>query len=182
MKNPEIGTLLKVDTPHTTALALVSAAFILINSKVGDRLLMSPARSLGECSVTVPNERLDTLQQQALDAFIERVRTENYEWLMEEEDRLSRYATMLPDLQRGLPVPAEYKQETPGSDSDLNAYDVVFYAGDCNAGAKTIASACPFCMTMLSDGLKDQEKEGLVRQLDVVELLAESCLPPLAAE
>jgi ERCC4-related helicase len=64
----------------------------IINTKVGDRLLMSPARSLGEHSGSVPSERLDTLQQQAFDAFIERVQTENYEWLMEEEERLSRYA------------------------------------------------------------------------------------------
>jgi Fe-S oxidoreductase len=41
-------------------------------------------------------------------------------------------------------------------------------------GAQAIASACPFCMTMLSDGLKAHEREE-VRQLDVVELLAESC-------
>ncbi len=43
-----------------------------------------------------------------------------------------------------------------------------------NTGAATIASACPFCMTMLGDGLKATEKEQ-IRQLDVVELLAESC-------
>jgi hypothetical protein len=30
-------------------------------------------------------------------------------------------------------------------------------------------------MTMLSDGLKSKEKESAIRQLDVVELLAESC-------
>jgi hypothetical protein len=58
-------------------------------------------------------------------------------------DRLARYAKMLPGLQRGLPVPEEYKRETPGTDSDLNAYDVVYYAGDCNAGAKTIAINLP---------------------------------------
>jgi len=57
--------------------------------------------------------------------------------------RLQRYAAMLPDLQRGLPVPDAYKQESPGSDSDLNAYDVIYYAGDCNAGAKTIAINLP---------------------------------------
>lgn len=57
--------------------------------------------------------------------------------------RLQRYAAMLPDLQRGLPVPNAYKQESPGSDSDLNAYDVIYYAGDCNAGAKTIAINLP---------------------------------------
>ena len=39
--------------------------------------------------------------------------------------RLARYASMLPALQRGLPVPDEYKRETPGTDSELNAYDVV---------------------------------------------------------
>lgn len=57
--------------------------------------------------------------------------------------RLSRYAAMLPDLQKSLPVDARYKTETPGSDSDLNAYDVVYYAGDCNAGSKTIAINLP---------------------------------------
>ncbi len=50
---------------------------------------------------------------------------------------------MLPDLQRGIPVPEEYKKETPGTDSDLNAYDVIYYAGDCNAGSKTIAINLP---------------------------------------
>jgi hypothetical protein len=57
--------------------------------------------------------------------------------------RLAKYAAMLPDLQRGLPVPEEYKKEIPGADADLNAYDVVFYAGDCNAGSKTIAINLP---------------------------------------
>ncbi len=57
--------------------------------------------------------------------------------------RLAKYAALLPDLQKGLPVPSEYKRETPGTDSDLNAYDVVYYAGDCNAGSKTIAINLP---------------------------------------
>ncbi|MCP3962095.1 MAG: Zn-dependent hydrolase [bacterium] len=58
-------------------------------------------------------------------------------------ERLAKYAAMLPDLQRGLPVPEEYKREEPGTNSDLNAYDVVYYAGDCNAGSKTIAINLP---------------------------------------
>ncbi len=58
-------------------------------------------------------------------------------------DRLSKYAAFLPELQKGLPVPAKYKAEKPGSDADLNAYDVVYYAGDCNAGSKTIAINLP---------------------------------------
>ena len=57
--------------------------------------------------------------------------------------RLARYTAMLPELQRGLPVDARYKAETPGSDSDLNAYDAVYYAGDANAGSKTIAINLP---------------------------------------
>ncbi|HEX2206489.1 MAG TPA: hypothetical protein VHG93_02345 [Longimicrobium sp.] len=57
--------------------------------------------------------------------------------------RLSRYAALLPALQRGLPVPEQYKRETPGTDSDLNAYDVVYYAGESNAGSKTIAINLP---------------------------------------
>lgn len=58
-------------------------------------------------------------------------------------NRLSKYADVLPDLQEGLPVDEEYKQEEPGRDSDLNAYDAVYYAGDANAGSKTIAINLP---------------------------------------
>lgn len=57
--------------------------------------------------------------------------------------RLAKFSAYLPELQKGLPVDAAYKQETPGTDSDLNAYDVVYYAGDCNAGSKTIAINLP---------------------------------------
>ena len=57
--------------------------------------------------------------------------------------KLDRFAAFLPQFQKDLPVPAEYKSETPGSDSDLGAYDAVFYAGDCNAGSKTIAINLP---------------------------------------
>lgn len=57
--------------------------------------------------------------------------------------RLARYADFLPSLQASLPVPDAYKAETPGTDTELNAYDVVFYAGDCNAGSKTIAINLP---------------------------------------
>lgn len=57
--------------------------------------------------------------------------------------KLARYAAFLPELQRGLPVPEKYKKEKPGTDSDLNAYDVIYYAGDCNAGSKTIAINLP---------------------------------------
>lgn len=57
--------------------------------------------------------------------------------------RLAKYAKFLPELQKTLPVPDKYKQEKPGTDTELNAYDVVFYAGDCNSGSKTIAINLP---------------------------------------
>jgi len=62
---------------------------------------------------------------------------------MEWSARLARFAQFLPELQTGLPVPDEYKREVPGTDADLNAYDVVFYAGHSNAGSKTIAINLP---------------------------------------
>lgn len=58
-------------------------------------------------------------------------------------EKLDRFASMLPDLQKMLPCDEKYKREMPGSNSDLNAYDVIFYAGDCNAGSKTIAINLP---------------------------------------
>ncbi len=58
-------------------------------------------------------------------------------------EKLDFINAALPDLQRSLPVPAEYKSEIPGTQSDLGAYDVIYYAGDCNAGSKTIAINLP---------------------------------------
>ncbi|KPM83674.1 dipeptidyl-peptidase 3 family protein [Pseudoalteromonas lipolytica] len=58
-------------------------------------------------------------------------------------ERLAKFAAFLPELQKGLPVDEKYKQEVPGSDADLNAYDVVYYAGHSNAGSKTIAINLP---------------------------------------
>jgi hypothetical protein len=62
---------------------------------------------------------------------------------LEWSQRLAKYASLLPELQKKLPVAEKYRSEVPGSDSDLNAYDVVYYAGDCNSGSKTIAINLP---------------------------------------
>ncbi|MEY8848062.1 Zn-dependent hydrolase [Psychroserpens sp. XS_ASV72] len=67
------------------------------------------------------------------------VLVKDQEW----SQRLAKFSAYLPELQEGLPVDAAYKKETPGTDSDLNAYDVVYYAGDCNSGSKTIAINLP---------------------------------------
>lgn len=58
-------------------------------------------------------------------------------------ERLSKFAALLPALQEGLPVEARYKAEKPGTDADLNAYDAIYYGGDANSGAKTIAINLP---------------------------------------
>jgi len=57
--------------------------------------------------------------------------------------RLAKYVAMLPELQQGLPVDARYKAEKPGTSSELNAYDVVYYSGQANSGGKTIAVNLP---------------------------------------
>jgi Fe-S oxidoreductase len=43
-----------------------------------------------------------------------------------------------------------------------------------DTGAGIIASACPFCNTMLTDGVKQEEKEAAVQVLDIAELVAAS--------
>lgn len=70
---------------------------------------------------------------------------ESYVLIKDQEwsERLAKFAQFLPELQRGLPVDDAYKAETPGTDSDLNAYDVIYYAGHSNAGSKTIAINLP---------------------------------------
>jgi hypothetical protein len=72
-------------------------------------------------------------------AFEAYVLIKDLEW----SERLAKFSAFLPELQRGLPVPDEYKTENPGSDSDLNAYEVIYYAGHSNAGSKTIAINLP---------------------------------------
>src|SRR5690554_622922 len=72
-------------------------------------------------------------------SFESYVLVKDTEW----SERLAVYAETLPALQRNLPVPEAYKAEQPGSDGQLNAYDVVYYAGHSNAGSKTIAVNLP---------------------------------------
>jgi hypothetical protein len=56
---------------------------------------------------------------------------------------LSKFIAMLPELQKALPCDPKYKTFVPGTSSDLNVYDAVYYAGDCNSGSKTIAINLP---------------------------------------
>ena len=66
--------------------------------------------------------------------------------LLKDEKRsanLAKYVGLLPTLQTMLPCAPEYKTFVPGTSSDLNVYDAIYYAGDCNAGSKTIAINLP---------------------------------------
>lgn len=66
--------------------------------------------------------------------------------LLKDEARskdLAKFVAMLPALQKELPCAPEYKTFVPGTSSDLNVYDAVYYAGDCNASSKTIAINLP---------------------------------------
>lgn len=72
-------------------------------------------------------------------AFEAYVLVKDIEW----SKRLEKFASLLPRLQKELPVEDKYKQEDAGADSDLNAYDALYYAGDCNSGSKTIAINLP---------------------------------------
>jgi hypothetical protein len=91
--------------------------------------------------------------------------------------RLAKYVAMLPQLQLGLPVDAKYKQEKPGTDSELNAYDVVYYAGDCNAGSKTIAVNLP------NDEVIQQKKGTRRSQLkNAMKAKFDKILMPIAKE
>ncbi len=56
---------------------------------------------------------------------------------------LAKFVSMLPDLQKELPCEPQYKTFVPGTSSDINVYNVVYYAGDCNSGSKTIAINLP---------------------------------------
>lgn len=72
----------------------------------------------------------------AYEAFI---LIKDIEW----SNRLQRYVKLLPKLQQSLPVDERYKREKPGTESDINVYQAIYYAGDCNAGTKSIAINLP---------------------------------------
>ena len=127
-ESPDFATYLKL-----RAAALISDEF-----EVSDRYWMD----VKDNDIDVVIGPIETYEDRLFGyrtAYESYVLIKDLEW----SDRLSRFAAFLPDLQAGLPVADEYKWETPGTDSDLNAYDVVYYAGHSNAGSKTIAINLP---------------------------------------
>ena len=75
---------------------------------------------------------------------------------VERSKQLERFIKMLPDIQKILPCEPKYKTFVPGTESDLNVYNAIYYAGDCNAGSKTIAINLP-------NDDRVQEKKGTRR-------------------
>ncbi len=63
----------------------------------------------------------------------------DHEWT----GKLSHFVELLPKIQENLPVDPTYKKEKPAKDNDLGVYEAIYYAGDCNAGSKTIAINLP---------------------------------------
>ncbi len=67
-----------------------------------------------------------------------------------------------------------FKEEEPGR----TRINLERSAEAISTGASVVAAACPFCNTMLTDGVKAAEKEDSVRVLDVAEIVAMSLKPP----
>ena len=63
-----------------------------------------------------------------------------------------------------------FKEEEPGH----TRINLERSAEAIDTGASVVAAACPFCNTMLTDGVKAAEKEDSVRVLDVAEIVAQS--------
>ena len=57
---------------------------------------------------------------------------------------LKEYSLMLPELQKALPCPDEYKTFVPSAASNIYAYNALCYAGAANAGIKKIAVTLPY--------------------------------------
>ena len=78
--------------------------------------------------------------------------------------KLARFAQFLPSLQTGLPVADKYKAEKPGSAADLNAYSAIYYGGNANVGAKTIAINLPNDEEVqLAKGTRRLQLENVIR-------------------
>jgi hypothetical protein len=126
------------DPAFATYLKLRAAALISDDFQISDLFWMDVKSN--EIDVVIgPIETYEDRLFGYRAAYESYVLLKDLEW----SEQLSRFAMFLPELQKGLPVPDEYKWETPGTDSDLNAYDVIYYAGHSNAGSKTIAINLP---------------------------------------
>jgi len=119
-------------------LSLRAEALLTDNYKPSDYAWMD-MKDNGLDIIIGPIENYEDALFNARAAFESYVLVKDRKW----SERLEKYVSMMPELQRGLPVEARYKSETPGTESQLAAFDVVYYAGDGNSGGKTIAVNLP---------------------------------------
>jgi hypothetical protein len=147
----------RFEKPTKEAVSLLREAARLAEDEGFRRYLLARAKALLNDDYQKSDFAWLDMKDNALDIVIGPIETyedqlfgykaahEAYVLLKDQEwsQRLTKYAAVLPALQQGLPVDSKYKQERPGSDAQLNAYDVIYYAGDCNAGSKTIAINLP---------------------------------------
>jgi Fe-S oxidoreductase len=69
-----------------------------------------------------------------------------------------------------------FKEEEPGREGADNVRVNIRRTEQLlEAQPDCMATACPFCMTMISDGLKAMDRDEAIRQMDIAEVLLESC-------
>jgi hypothetical protein len=115
------------------------AEALLTDNYVPSDLAWMDMKNNGLDIIIGPIENYEDGLLNARAAFESYVLVKDKEWTK----RLEKYVSMLPELQKGLPVEEAYKKEKPGTSSQLAAFDVVYYAGDGNSGGKTIAVNLP---------------------------------------
>jgi hypothetical protein len=153
-------------------LTLRAEAFLTDNYIPSDFAWMDMTNS-GLDIIIGPIENYEDGLFNARAAFESYVLVKDREW----SKRLEKYVAMLPELQRGLPVDAAYKKESPGTSSQLAAFDVVYYAGDGNSGGKTIAVNLP------NDEMIQQKKGTRRSQLkNAMRAKFDKIMLPIAAE
>lgn len=153
-------------------LTLRAEAFLTDNYMPSDFAWMDMTNS-GLDIIIGPIENYEDGLFNARAAFESYVLVKDREW----SKRLEKYVAMLPELQKGLPVDAAYKKESPGTSSQLAAFDVVYYAGDGNSGGKTIAVNLP------NDEMIQQKKGTRRSQLkNAMRAKFDKIMLPIAAE
>lgn len=153
-------------------LTLRAEAFLTDNYMPSDFAWMDMTNS-GLDIIIGPIENYEDGLFNARAAFESYVLVKDREW----SKRLEKYVAMLPELQRGLPVDAAYRKESPGTSSQLAAFDVVYYAGDGNSGGKTIAVNLP------NDEMIQQKKGTRRSQLkNAMRAKFDKIMLPIAAE
>ncbi|MFA6944861.1 MAG: Zn-dependent hydrolase [Pedobacter sp.] len=115
------------------------AESLMSDNYVPSDLVWMDMKNTGLDIIIGPIENYEDALFNARAAYESYVLVKDKEW----SKRLEKYVSMMPELQKGLPVDAAYKKESPGTSSQLAVFDVVYYAGDGNSGGKTIAVNLP---------------------------------------